>query len=546
MKALKSPPKIITTSPLLSYQPQPTTSNNRYEHIHKHLNTIRESHNIYRTFIPNSSSQFPKQQQQRISTVSSSSTPSQLITNSNRLTTTTHSVPVSSNSNSNDLMQRINTISTVKDDHIRYVATVPNQNNLAESLRNIRSSNNELRSEKIDNEKNFINIQNETNRLKRDIEKAKRKKQSLEEINNELQHNYGDINSKFNKENLLLEQVFQKSHSDFQSNTSQIEVLAEMNSNLKKTKNDYESLLNELKGTVAILTKKQETFEYNHSNAQKILSDKGAISTEKDNKINQLLEINNQLTKELEMNESNLQKELDSFAYKEKNIQSISQLQMNVNKRNTQLESLYKELMKKDEDIETLKTNYAKINQQLLNGTPRDDIQDNSSVKNIKPYILTEKERTMKELYNKEIEKKSKLVNTLKELNEIYQKLISSQETMKTYYENEINKVKDAFHQKHEKLNNVNASVNVNTNVNGNDKEHLQQLIQEHNNIKQDYELLISKVKELPQLENEFRDIVNSNIELKKQNEILKKAKQLYILKAQQHLLEMQSKENEI
>lgn len=546
MKALKSPPKILTTSPLLSYQSQPNTLNNRYEHIHKHLNTIRESHNIYRTFIPNTSSQFSKQQQQqpqqRISTVSSSSTPSQLITNSNRLTTTTHSVPVSNN----DLMQRINTISTVKEDNIRYVATAPNQNNLAESLRNIRSSNNELRSEKIDNEKNFINIQNETNRLKRDIEKAKRKKQSLEEINNELQHNYGDINSKFNKENILLEQVFQKAHSDFQTNTTQIEVLAEMNSNLKKTKNDYESLLNELKGTVAILTKKQETFEYNHSNAQKILSDKGAISTEKDNKINQLLEINNQLTKELETNESNLQKELDSFAYKEKNIQSVSQLQMNLNKRNTQLESLYKELMKKDEDIETLKTNYAKINQQLLNGTPRDDIQSDS-IKNIKPYILTEKERTMKELYNKEIEKKSKLVNTLKELNEIYQKLISSQETMKTYYESEINKVKDTFHQKHDKLNssnNVNAGVNVN--VNGNDKEHLQQLIQENNSIKQDYELLISKVKELPQLENEFRDIVNSNIELKKQNEILKKAKQLYILKAQQHLLEMQSKENEV
>ena len=57
---------------------------------------------------------------------------------------------------------------------------------------------------------------------------------------------------------------------------------------------------------------------------------------------------------------------------------------------------------------------------------------------------------------------------------------------------------------------------------------------------------MISNVKELPQLENEFRDIVNSNIELKKQNEILKKAKQLYILKAQQHLLEMQSKENEV
>jgi hypothetical protein len=204
---------------------------------------------------------------------------------------------------------------------------------------------------------------------------------------------------------------------------------------------------------------------------------------------------------------------------------------------------MYKELMRKDELIETLKANYTKVNQRLIEGGDCnvDDLVSGDDKKKIKN---ANDDNTMKEMYNQEVDKKAKLVNALKELNGVYEKLIESQEKMKTFYENEVSKAKAMFQAKQEALSNNNDNVDSNNNMNE-DKEQLQKLIKEQNSLKQDYATLINKVKEIPQLENEFREIVTANLELKHQQEILKKAKQLYILKAQKRLLEAKAVNNE-
>lgn len=561
MKPYRSPPRIFTaTSNRSSFHNSPALSPRNFASIHRNLNAIRESHNIYRPFIPSTP------QSTTHHNIPSSSLPLTRHT-SFRYNNNNTSYPssytsrlLSSNrslaANNLSLMNKLNTFSSLHDDYYtqhqqqyqyqpttttHYISTAPNQSNLQESLRNIRNSNNELRSEKIDNEKNYINIQNETTRLKKDVDRAKHKKQSLEEINAELKRNYGNIHSNFNKENVLLESIFQKANKDLITNTQQNEMLLEMNSNLKKTKNDYEALVNELKGTVAILTKKQETFEQTHTNSKQILTDKGMLSTEKDNKINELLNINAQLTNELESHDTLLQRELESFNHKEKNTQSISPLQKDIEQKNKQLDDMYKELMRKDELIETLKANYTKVNQRLIEGRDcnvDDLVSADNKIKN------ANNDNTMKEMYNQEVDKKTKLVNALKELNGVYEKLIESQEKMKTFYENEVSKAKEMFQAKQEVLSN-NNNVNVdNVDSNNEDKEQLQKLIQEQNSLKEDYVTLISKVKEIPQFENAFREIVTANLELKQQQEILKKAKQLYILKAQKRLLEANATNN--
>lgn len=565
MKPYRSPPRIFTAhSNISSFHNSPTLSPRNFASIHRNLNAIRESHNIYRPFIPStpqstthhnisSSSSLPLTQHTsfRYNNNNNTSYPSSY---TSRLLSSNRSLAA----NNLSLMNKLNTFSSLHENYYthtphqhqyqpttttHYISTAPNQTNLQESLRNIRNSNNELRSEKIDNEKNYINIQNETTRLKKDVDRAKHKKQSLEEINAELKRNYGNIHNNFNKENVLLDSVFQKTNKDLITNTQQSEMLLEMNSNLKKTKNDYEALVNELKGTVAVLTKKQETFEQTHTNSKQILTDKGLLSTEKDNKINELLDINTQLTNELESHDTLLQRELESFNHKEKNTQSISPLQKDIEQKNKQLDDMYKELMRKDELIETLKANYTKVNQRLIEGGDCnvDDLvsgDDKNKIKNVND------DNTMKEMYNQEVDKKAKLVNALKELNGVYEKLIESQEKMKTFYENEVSKAKAMFQAKQEALSN-NDNVDSNNNNMNEDKEQLQKLIKEQNSLKQDYATLINKVKEIPQLENEFREIVTANLELKQQQEILKKAKQLYILKAQKRLLEAKAVNNE-
>ena len=418
--------------------------------------------------------------------------------------------------NSNkDMISRLQTLenegSGLSEKNVKMVSILPNMESLENNLVSLRNSNVQLKNEYEMKTKSMMHLENENKRIQKEIQNTKFKNEKLSDANSELEKNYKDIETKFINETELLDCEIARLKKENEAFKHQEAVLTEISKNLHKSKEDYDSIITKMKKTLLILTNKSNKAKEERDALKLNIELLEKENSEKDAQIQELLDINAKLIEDNDNNSAEIEKVISENSSKELIVDKIKKIQTNLEDYSKKIDELYKEIDQKDRMIEKIKDEYEDLNQRLILFNP------NEEEERVKTPQEIEKEQLFKGKLEKEQLKNKDLVKNLKELNDLTQQLLSTRQSSKNIYEEEIAKLQEEFESQKEKLSNEKENENKN----------LEDIIKENKKLKEHNQALINKVAMLPEMEKSFKELIDKNLALKQENLLLANKKQI-------------------
>lgn len=418
--------------------------------------------------------------------------------------------------NSNkDMINRLQTLenegSGLSEKNVKMVSILPNMESLENNLVSLRNSNVQLKNEYEMKTKSMMHLENENKRIQKEIQNTKFKNEKLSDANSELEKNYKDIETKFINETELLDCEIVRLKKENEAFKHQEAVLTEISKNLHKSKEDYDSIITKMKKTLLILTNKSNKAKEELDELKVNIELQEKENSEKDAQIQELLDINAKLIEDNDNNSAEIEKVISENSSKELIVDKIKKIQTNLEDYSKKIDELYKEIDQKDRMIEKIKAEYEDLNQKLILFNPNEDEE------RVKTPQEIEKEQLFKGKLEKEQLKNKDLVKNLKELNDLTQQLLSTRQSSKNIYEEEIAKLQEEFESQKEKLSNEKE----------NESKNLEEIINENKKLKEHNQSLINKVAMLPEMEKSFKELIDKNLALKQENLLLANKKQI-------------------
>ena len=399
---------------------------------------------------------------------------------------------------------------------------------------------------RIEQKSKIVKINNINNEISPN-EAMKQEMTKLRKENAELKYCLNNINKKFENEtkeirnnNELKEKELNETKEILKKNANLIELLGEKISN-------YEKLIEELK--------EQQNLNIN---------DTGVMSSG-DDKYLTLVENNKKLKEELALKENMINNIKNELNTKKEIFGEINKMKSEMENYLQTMDKLYGEIESRDETIKQLKNDIQVIQNKYQNEIKelknKKDINDINSLKGDEKLLSELKSSKENELkLNKELSEIQKNYNELKQDNEKMKELaketngmiksaIDSRDSLKKEYENSIKDLIDKYEKQikfmktvlakqaeefEEKLKNKGENKETKEKKEENPEDKMEEmmkiikdnkeLLKQNEELKNINEVILSKMKELPNLEQKYTDLFDTVKLLQEENNLLKEA----------------------
>ena len=404
------------------------------------------------------------------------------------------------NTNSLPLSFNHTTIQTAPNNMIKKNKNYDELYKYGEYLNQELKISNDSNTELLENYINMVSklkLKNEENKkINNKIKKLTEEEKKLNKANEELKQNFSNVENIIEKNTLSVKADILEAQKNIQLNKNKITELTEQNLNLHQTQKIYENQIRELEKIL---------YEYNNQKIEeKYISDnnlKKGMNEEKDilNQLDELRIRNSILQKEIE----NLENENLNMGYiiKDNNLTSFNLedskkyeyeqklIDKNIKEAENQKEyiinqikQMEKDIILKNNNIEEIKNEINNINQNIK------DIENKKKIK--KKYYIIKSQN-------------SNNINKLNHYNEEIKNLKLNKEKILIDYDNEIKKLNEYYNEKKEKI--LMESVDNET----------KEIIEENQRLKEENNLIINSLNELPNLKEEYDMLMKTNLELK-------------------------------
>ncbi|MCQ2817249.1 MAG: hypothetical protein MJ252_08295 [archaeon] len=388
-----------------------------------------------------------------------------------------------------------------------YSKPLPQSNRMINDEDLLNASNLSIPLENKELYKNLYSVSNENQRLKNFVDGINSKKEKLNEINKALKENLPEMENKFQAEIQELNNKIKTQEKEETTNALDINHLSEIYEGLLSEKKQLEDFVNQLKTSVKILfNKKVDALDV--VGLQRRYINKNKLLEEKENKIKALIQINHQLKGEEEQKNDSLLQVLEGKKKDEDELSVMEQWMNDLTKLKQREAELTEEINQKTKEISKTKNDFEVLNQNLKLGPPLN--QRKKIYK--KPKIKNEEEEYKRKIEN--LQKAGEQMELqLVELNDNAQTLLKERDDLKDFYEGEIEKLKEEAATLKEGA--------LSQSKGQEDNEQLNELLAENADLKEKNAKLVGTVKDIPQIQESFKNVLEVNALLKKQNLVL-------------------------
>ena len=403
------------------------------------------------------------------------------------------------------------------------------------------------------------------------------------------------------RENSELKFCLDKLNKKFEKEMKDLKI---QNMNKIKEINSSKEIMKKNVVLIELLGKKISKYEQIFKNIEIKKKEKSILDKNINEKLGEIEKENEQLLLQIEKRDNiikNFKEEMDS---KKEIFEEINKMKSEMENNLNTMDNLYKEIQKKDETINNLKKlmeimnnehkkEIEKINKENKNNKNSKEINNEDLIKELekskeKQKIMEEELKEIKKNYNIAKEYNNKMQELTKEESQMIKNSIDSREQMKQKYDEALKELIEKYekqiqfmkviiveqNEKYEKkieemkkegnkeIVNDNEENNKEENKKINEKEEEEKdkyleklkndniiLLNQNSELKHMNEMLLSKMKDLPELNKRFNELFETVKLLKEENDLLKKSmkdsKIMKMLELEQEKEEEEQKEKE-